>query len=162
MMVTADQNDFMAQPSTRPSSQPGSGHPHPRGRHDKSQWLSECSLISRRRGIPQRVQTAPAGARMAPRTAGGADRRRDHPAAARVRRSTSAPGRSPQAAGVAEGTIFGVFPDKSSLLVAALMQALDPQPTLEAIAAIDPARTCGSGWPRRPSWSTSGSPRTRS
>ncbi|MEV4702316.1 TetR/AcrR family transcriptional regulator [Actinoplanes sp. NPDC049316] len=43
-----------------------------------------------------------------------------------------------QAAGVAEGTIFGVFPDKQSLIVAALLQALDPQPTLDAIAAIGP------------------------
>ncbi|MEV4636824.1 TetR/AcrR family transcriptional regulator [Actinoplanes sp. NPDC049548] len=43
-----------------------------------------------------------------------------------------------EAAGVAEGTIFGVFPDKQSLIVAALLQALDPQPTLDAIAAIDP------------------------
>ena len=44
-----------------------------------------------------------------------------------------------RAAGVAEGTIFGVFPDKSSLLVEALLAALDPQPTIDAIAAIDPA-----------------------
>lgn len=44
-----------------------------------------------------------------------------------------------RAAGVAEGTIFGVFPDKTSLVVAALLHALDPQPTLDAIAAIDPA-----------------------
>lgn len=43
-----------------------------------------------------------------------------------------------QAAGVAEGTIFGVFPDKGSLLRAALLHALDPQPDLDAIAAIDP------------------------
>ena len=42
-----------------------------------------------------------------------------------------------EAAGVAEGTIFGVFPDKQSLLVAALLHALDPQPTLDAIASID-------------------------
>jgi AcrR family transcriptional regulator len=42
-----------------------------------------------------------------------------------------------QAAGVAEGTIFGVFPDKQSLLVAALLEALDPGPTLDAVAAID-------------------------
>ncbi len=42
-----------------------------------------------------------------------------------------------QAAGVAEGTIFGVFPDKNSLLVAALLRALDPQPTLSALAAVD-------------------------
>jgi AcrR family transcriptional regulator len=44
-----------------------------------------------------------------------------------------------QAAGVAEGTIFGVFPDKNSLVVAALVHALDPQPTLDAISAIDSA-----------------------
>jgi AcrR family transcriptional regulator len=43
-----------------------------------------------------------------------------------------------QAAGVAEGTIFGVFPDKRSLLIAAIVHAFDPAPTVEAIAAIDP------------------------
>ncbi|MDF5756905.1 TetR/AcrR family transcriptional regulator [Spongiactinospora sp. TRM90649] len=41
-----------------------------------------------------------------------------------------------QAAGVAEGTIFGVFPDKNSLLRAALMSAFDPTATVEALAAI--------------------------
>lgn len=45
-----------------------------------------------------------------------------------------------RAAGVAEGTIFGVFPDKRSLLIAAIVQAFDPAPTLAAIAAIDPGR----------------------
>jgi AcrR family transcriptional regulator len=44
-----------------------------------------------------------------------------------------------EAAGVAEGTIFGVFPDKGSLIKAALLQALDPGPALAALAAIDPA-----------------------
>jgi AcrR family transcriptional regulator len=43
-----------------------------------------------------------------------------------------------EAAGVAEGTIFGVFKDKHSLVVAALLRALDPQPTLDALAGIDP------------------------
>ncbi len=42
------------------------------------------------------------------------------------------------AAGVAEGTIFGVFKDKQSLVVAALLHALDPRPTLDALAAIEP------------------------
>ena len=42
------------------------------------------------------------------------------------------------AAGVAEGTILGVFKDKQSLVVAALLHALDPRPTLDALAAIDP------------------------
>ena len=44
-----------------------------------------------------------------------------------------------QAAGVAEGTIFGVFRDKSSLVIAALLHALDPQPTLDSLAAISPS-----------------------
>ena len=44
-----------------------------------------------------------------------------------------------QAAGVAEGTIFGVFQDKNTLVVAALLHAIDPQPTLDALDRIDPA-----------------------
>lgn len=42
-----------------------------------------------------------------------------------------------QAAGVAEGTIFGVYPDKNTLLAAALTEALDPRDTLDGIEAID-------------------------
>lgn len=41
------------------------------------------------------------------------------------------------AAGVAEGTIFGVFKDKQSLIVASMVEALDPQPTIDALARID-------------------------
>ena len=41
------------------------------------------------------------------------------------------------AAGVAEGTIFGVFETKTSLVVCSVIKALDPQPTLDALAAID-------------------------
>jgi AcrR family transcriptional regulator len=41
------------------------------------------------------------------------------------------------AAGVAEGTIFGVFESKSQLVVCSVVKALDPQPTLDALAAID-------------------------
>ncbi|MFI2751844.1 TetR/AcrR family transcriptional regulator [Cellulomonas sp. P22] len=44
------------------------------------------------------------------------------------------------AAGVAEGTLFRVFPDKDAILRAAMDQALDPGPVVEAIAAI-PATT---------------------
>ncbi|BBH63980.1 hypothetical protein ACTI_06650 [Actinoplanes sp. OR16] len=43
------------------------------------------------------------------------------------------------AAGVAEGTIFGVFESKSQLVVCSMIKALDPQGTLDGIAAIDPA-----------------------
>jgi AcrR family transcriptional regulator len=46
-----------------------------------------------------------------------------------------------QAAGIAEGTIFRVFPDKTALLDAVIEAALDPMPTNAAIAAIDPGRT---------------------
>ncbi|GAA2541766.1 hypothetical protein GCM10010435_06600 [Winogradskya consettensis] len=45
------------------------------------------------------------------------------------------------AAGVAEGTIFGVYSDKNSLLVDVLMDALDPDSTLQAIRAIDAGKT---------------------
>jgi AcrR family transcriptional regulator len=43
-----------------------------------------------------------------------------------------------EAAGVAEGTIFGVFPDKPSLIRAALMTIFDPSPLERALSAIDP------------------------
>jgi AcrR family transcriptional regulator len=42
-----------------------------------------------------------------------------------------------QAAGVAEGTIFGVFPDKTSLVHAALVQVLDPTHAANALEGID-------------------------
>jgi AcrR family transcriptional regulator len=42
-----------------------------------------------------------------------------------------------EAAGVAEGTIFGVFENKSKLVTVSVLQALDPQPTIDAFAAID-------------------------
>jgi AcrR family transcriptional regulator len=41
------------------------------------------------------------------------------------------------AAGVAEGTIFGVFESKSSLVVCSVVKALDPQGTLDGLEAID-------------------------
>ncbi|WP_432972078.1 TetR/AcrR family transcriptional regulator [Dactylosporangium sp. CA-233914] len=43
-----------------------------------------------------------------------------------------------EAAGVAEGTIFGVFPDKASLISAALCSAFEAGPVLRALSAIDP------------------------
>src|SRR3954451_4282806 len=43
-----------------------------------------------------------------------------------------------RAAGVAEGTIFGVFPDKNSLVQAALTDVLDPARAVNALTGIDP------------------------
>lgn len=45
-----------------------------------------------------------------------------------------------EAAAIAEGTIFGVFPDKDALIRAVLEAALDPEPAERALAAID--RSC--------------------
>ncbi len=42
------------------------------------------------------------------------------------------------AAGVAEGTIFGVFKDKASLIRAAVVTAFDPTPLLRALRGVDP------------------------
>jgi AcrR family transcriptional regulator len=42
-----------------------------------------------------------------------------------------------EAAGVAEGTIFGVFENKNKLVTVSVLQALDPQPTIDAFEAID-------------------------
>lgn len=41
------------------------------------------------------------------------------------------------AAGVAEGTIFRVFPDKDSLMRAVTAKAFDPEPTLRELAEVD-------------------------
>jgi AcrR family transcriptional regulator len=44
-----------------------------------------------------------------------------------------------EAAGIAEGTIFRVFPDKESLIDAVVERALDPEPAATAIRSIDPS-----------------------
>jgi AcrR family transcriptional regulator len=41
------------------------------------------------------------------------------------------------AAGVAEGTLFGVFPDKAALVRAALLSVFDPDPVVRELRAID-------------------------
>ena len=43
------------------------------------------------------------------------------------------------AAGIAEGTIFRVFPDKAALLHAAIGKTLDPEPILALLESIDPS-----------------------
>lgn len=43
-----------------------------------------------------------------------------------------------KAACIAEGTIFRVFPDKLTLLHEAVKSSFDPQPELQALAAVDP------------------------
>lgn len=42
-----------------------------------------------------------------------------------------------EAAGIAEGTIFGVFPDKQAVIQAALQAAFDPEPTERVLWTID-------------------------
>jgi AcrR family transcriptional regulator len=42
-----------------------------------------------------------------------------------------------EAAGIAEGTIFRVFPDKSSLMFEALKSSFDPAPELDQLARIE-------------------------
>jgi AcrR family transcriptional regulator len=44
-----------------------------------------------------------------------------------------------QAAEIAEGTIFRVFPDKESVVQAVVAEAFDPAPTLRDLAAVDRA-----------------------
>lgn len=41
-----------------------------------------------------------------------------------------------EAAGVAEGTIFSVFPDKASIIIEAVKATMDPEPVREALATI--------------------------
>ena len=57
------------------------------------------------------------------------------------------------AAGVAEGTIFRAFPDKTSLIVATVLRGTDPAGGVAAIRAIDPAadlRGAADGGHRHP------------
>jgi AcrR family transcriptional regulator len=44
-----------------------------------------------------------------------------------------------EAAGVAEGTIFRVFPDKAALMCAVMAKVFDPSPTLAELATVDRA-----------------------
>lgn len=43
-----------------------------------------------------------------------------------------------EAAGIAEGTIFRAFPDKTTLLFEACKSSFDPEPELDQLAAIEP------------------------
>jgi AcrR family transcriptional regulator len=99
---------------------------------DKYQWLSECSLI-KVVGVEQRRRRVPALApedRRAALIAATIPLLHEHGVDVSTKQIATA-------AGVAEGTIFGVFESKSSLVVCSLVKALDPAPTIEAIEAID-------------------------
>ena len=48
-----------------------------------------------------------------------------------------------QAAGIAEGTIFRVFPDKAALMHAAIATTMDPAPIERALAAIEASAPLG-------------------
>jgi AcrR family transcriptional regulator len=54
-----------------------------------------------------------------------------------------------EAAGVAEGTVFRVFPDKESLLEAVVESAFDMTAIDAALAAIDPAQPLEDRLPQR-------------
>ncbi|GAA4590802.1 hypothetical protein GCM10023107_17710 [Actinoplanes octamycinicus] len=94
--------------------------------------MSECSLI-RVGGVESRRRRQPA---LAP------DERRAALIAATIpllhEHGTEVSTRQiAHAAGVAEGTIFGVFQNKNELVVCSVVKALDPQPVLDALDAID-------------------------
>jgi AcrR family transcriptional regulator len=100
---------------------------------DKYQWMSEYSLImvagmeSRRRRVPAMAPEE----RRAALIAATIPLLHEHGLDVSTRQIANA-------AGVAEGTIFGVFESKNQLMTCSLLKALDPQPTLDALAAIDP------------------------
>ena len=98
----------------------------------KSQWLSEYSL-SYCRGVENRRRRVPALApeeRRAALIEATIPLLYEHGLDVSTRQIA-------QAAGVAEGTIFGVFESKTSLVVCSVIKALDPGPTLDGLAAID-------------------------
>ncbi|HET6529083.1 MAG TPA: TetR/AcrR family transcriptional regulator [Actinoplanes sp.] len=99
----------------------------------KYSWLSECSLSRVRRVTRVRRRRVPALApeeRRAALVDATVPLLHQHGLEVSTKQIATA-------AGVAEGTIFGVFPDKHSLILAALARALDPQPTIDALAAVD-------------------------
>jgi AcrR family transcriptional regulator len=51
-----------------------------------------------------------------------------------------------QAAGVAEGTLFRVFPDKASLIRSTVLSAAAPDEAIAALEAIPPVWMCGRAW----------------
>src|SRR4051794_19110019 len=98
--------------------------------------MSECSLI-----YPGAVTTTPTRTRA--KALSPEERRAEIVAATLPLVLTHGAGvttrQIAEAAGIAEGTIFRVFPDKESLLAAVFESALDPTTADGALAAIDPA-----------------------
>ena len=56
-----------------------------------------------------------------------------------------------EAAGIAEGTLFSVFPDKRSVILATIKQRMDPEPLRIALAAAGArSATCSTRCRTRP------------
>jgi AcrR family transcriptional regulator len=102
--------------------------------------VSECSLITLRavqvnsasRPRRRRVAALAPEERRAALIAATLPLLREHGASVTTRQIADA-------AGVAEGTIFGVFPDKASLIVASLLTAFDPERAKGMVRRIDPS-----------------------
>ena len=91
--------------------------------------MSECSLRYRL-GVTQRAPAMPADARRAAIVSATLPLLLERGPAVSTRQIADA-------AGIAEGTIFRVFPDKDAVIRAAVELAFDPAPTERALAGID-------------------------
>ena len=102
---------------------------HALNRMGALQWLSEYSLRYDLR-MPTRAAALPPDQRRAAIVAAALP--------LLIERGTNVSTRQiAEAAGIAEGTIFAVFPDKDAVVRAVLQAALDTEPTEHELAAID-------------------------
>jgi AcrR family transcriptional regulator len=95
--------------------------------------VSECSL-SYHRLVPTRARPLPPDERRAALVAATLPLVVQHGPSVTTRQIADA-------AGVAEGTIFGVFPDKETLIRATVAAAFDPASVVDRLASLDPSGT---------------------